>query len=206
MDRSAVDADEEEARPESLAFDLEHGVETARFSAGHSYEPTPPSVVTEVLTGILADLSAQGTQPAECQFADVGCGKGRVLMLASEVGFGRVLGIELASGLCRAAEENLRTWQATHPDTSEVTVWCGDASRVTWPEEPLIVFLYNPFVEPILDRVLRRLPRTPPVWVVYVNPKYPAPLARYGFERITHTDGPDHYVWSLYRRDGTARP
>ena len=43
----------------------------------------------------------------EFTFIDIGSGKGRVLMMAADYPFRRILGIELLPDLHRAAQENL---------------------------------------------------------------------------------------------------
>lgn len=192
--------EDEESRPESVAFDEEHGVETASFATWHAYEPSPPSVVDAVLVAIVAELREDGYNPPAVTFVDVGCGKGRVLMLASRHAFARVIGVDPASNLCRAAEQNILYWKARWPDTVPIEVWCDDASRLDWPEGPLVLYLYNPFDDKTLDRMLRKLPRRVPIWLAYVNPTYAAPLHRHGYTQVTESAAFDHYAWRLYRR------
>ncbi|MCO4746686.1 MAG: class I SAM-dependent methyltransferase [Proteobacteria bacterium] len=194
-------SDHEEAqRPESLAFDAAHGVETASFAAWHTYEPSPPSVVEAVLDALMDRIEGASIDAADCTFIDIGCGKGRVLLIASQRGFSRVLGVDPANKLCRAAEQNVRTWSARHPDATRIDVWCEDASRLTWPKGPLLLYLYNPFHEAVMDRMVRSLPRDRPVWLAYVNPLFAEPLRRHGFALIEEATEVDHYAWKLFRR------
>ena len=43
---------------------------------------------------------------------DLGCGKGRVLMLAVEYGFARVTGVDYSASLCEIARRNLDVLRA----------------------------------------------------------------------------------------------
>jgi trans-aconitate methyltransferase len=45
--------------------------------------------------------------PRDGVFVDVGCGKGRILLLAVEHGLNRVVGIEISPTLCKIAEKNI---------------------------------------------------------------------------------------------------
>lgn len=115
----------------------------ARFA--EDYQPTPP----EILDDMLVDLDI----PYErYTFVDLGAGKGRVLCLATDWPFKRVIGVELSKSLVRQAEENLATYRAE--------VKQGDAATFTFPNEPLVVFLYNPFGAPVVRAVLDNLERS----------------------------------------------
>jgi SAM-dependent methyltransferase len=47
----------------------------------------------------------------EFTFIDIGCGKGRALLLASKFGFQRILGLELSSRLVAVAKTNISKYQ-----------------------------------------------------------------------------------------------
>jgi hypothetical protein len=190
----------EEQRPESVAFDQEHAVETASFASWHAYEPSPPSVVDAVLDATITELRRGEHSPADCTFIDIGCGKGRVLMLASRRGFRRVLGVDPVAKLCRAAEQNLQTWSKRWPETRPIQVRCEDARGMSWPAGDLVLYAYNPFNEKSMDRMMRSLPRNRRVWLAYVNPLFAAPVRRHGFKQLSEGTAVDHYLWRLYHR------
>jgi predicted RNA methylase len=109
-------------------------------------------------------------------FVDLGCGKGRVLILAAEYGFQRVLGIELDSRLVEVARANVRSVQARQQNRMDkVEVLTGDAATFTLPLGPTIIYMYNPFgeqtVREVASNVQRSLELNPrPLLVVYYNP------------------------------------
>lgn len=93
----------------------------------------------------------------EYSFVDLGCGKGRALLMASQWPFREVLGVELNPGLARVAESNARVWAAAGLERSPVRVLCGDATEVDLPDGPLLVFVYNAFSEPVIRLIAERL-------------------------------------------------
>jgi len=77
-------------------------------------------------------------------FVDVGCGKGRVLLLAALHGFKKIVGIEFAPALCQLAKRNLNDFAGPHP--LEWSVINADATTVDLPAGvPLLIYCFNPF-------------------------------------------------------------
>ena len=94
------------------SFDTRHGTDTSgvvwltcpkstHFAGGIRYEPCDESLCEWAIKN--ADIS-----PEEFSFIDIGCGKGRPLIIASRFGFKRLVGVEYSRRLSRAAEKNLR--------------------------------------------------------------------------------------------------
>jgi len=84
-------------------------------------------------------------------FVDVGCGKGRVLMLAALQGFDTILGIEFAPLLCQVAERNLARFSGRRP--AKWSVVNADATAVDLPSGvPLLIYCFNPFKAEIWER------------------------------------------------------
>lgn len=119
-------------------------------------------------------------------FVDLGCGKGRPLLLARELGFGRIIGVEFAPALAAIARRNA--------PFAEVVV--GDAAEYLFPGGPLVVFLYNPFDEVVLQRVV---PHMPECYIVYINPRHDDVFANAQF---TLLHGRPHF--SIWRGNGLA--
>ena len=99
----------------NMEYDWEHRVNTTSGTVGwrarllglfHSpYQPTDPALFQE----IMASLPIEFEQFA---FVDLGSGKGRTLLMASEYPFKRIVGVELIAELHRAAEENIRDYRS----------------------------------------------------------------------------------------------
>ena len=150
-----------EARPPH-PFDVRHGTDTGGYISGAdlqgvslsglyvtAYAGVPPSAMTQAI----ADLPVR---PAEFSFVDLGCGKGRALLVAAEFPFPRLLGVELATELCEAARANV----ASNPDSSaRISILKQDATTVAYPDGPLLIFMFHPFLAPVLRKVLANLER-----------------------------------------------
>ncbi len=121
-------------------------------------------------------------------FVDLGCGKGRALLLASRLPFQRILGVELDPSLAAIAQANLLAFVAPWQQCHALAVLHADATAVDLPRTPLLLYLYHPFLAPALKRVLRRLERSlrehpREVWLVYINPEAEHVLGSFPFLR-----------------------
>jgi SAM-dependent methyltransferase len=106
---------------------------------------------------------------------DLGCGKGRVLAVASEFPFREIIGVELSDTVAAIAEANMAVIRRNFPSRSPIQVVTGDAVEYPFPDAPLAIFLYNPFDEPLMRRLLTRIEavleqREQPITVIYYNP------------------------------------
>jgi predicted RNA methylase len=92
-------------------------------------------------------------------FIDFGCGKGRAVLLASELGFREVVGVELNTELAELALANAMTWTKAGKARSPIRIICGDALEFMWPESPCLVYLYNPFGGQVMRRLVEVMKR-----------------------------------------------
>lgn len=131
------------------AFDRRLGVDTRGY-ADLRYEPTPADVFHEMIAKIPFD-------PRDFVFVDFGSGKGKVLMLAAQYPFRRVVGVELWEDLHRIALDNLKSFRKRAHCAAEVTSVRMDAGDFPLPDTPLVLYFFNPFPEAVLTRVLSNL-------------------------------------------------
>ena len=136
------------------------------------YQPTESALFHEML----ATVSAQaGFDFHEITFVDLGSGKGRTLLMASDYPFRRIVGVELLPALHHAAVDNLSKYQSESQKCIAIESICADATEFVFPDVPILLFLFNPFPESGLRRVianleqsLREHPRK--LYVLYHNP------------------------------------
>jgi len=118
-------------------------------------------------------------------FIDIGAGKGRGLLVASEYHFRKVVGIELNPALAATARDNVALWARAHaadstaPQLAPIEVLEQDALDFDFPTTPTLLFLFHPFEAPVLRQLLRRIEsqfaarpkgsREPALDILYVN-------------------------------------
>lgn len=129
----------------------------------------------------------------DCVFVDLGSGKGKVLMLASAYPFRRIVGVELSPRLHRVAERNLARFRSDRQQCRQFELVCADVLAYEFPDEPLVVYLYNPFLAELQGSVAARLRaawerRPRPLHVVYVNPVHAAIWEQAGFRVLARAD------------------
>jgi hypothetical protein len=108
-------------------------------------------------------------------FVDLGSGKGRTLLMASDYPFRRIVGIELLSSLHQIAQQNIDQYKSESQKCFLLESICADATAISFPDGPLVLYLFNPLPESGLRRVRLNLERTVrahprPVYVLYHNP------------------------------------
>ncbi len=131
------------------SFDRKLGVNTRGY-ADLRYEPTPADVFHEMIARL-------PFQPSDFVFVDFGSGKGKVLMLAAQYPFRRIVGVELWEDLHRIAVRNLAVFRKRGDCAAEIVPIRMDAADFAFPEEPLVLYFFNPFPEEVLTRVLSNL-------------------------------------------------
>ena len=178
-------------------FDWDYRVDTTSATVGwrdrllgtfHSpYQPTEPALFQEMLGRLPIDFR-------EFTFVDLGSGKGRVLLMAADYPFRRIVGVELLPELNRVAEENIRKYKSDAQRCFAVQSVCGDAREFLFPPEPTLLYLFNPLPEAGLEQVVANLERSlrenpRPVYVLYHNPLLEHVLNRSGaLKRVGGTE------------------
>lgn len=137
------------------------------------YEPTPLAQFDEMLVALPVAQSAY-------TFVDIGAGMGRVVLLASARPFRQVIGVEVSPALCETARDNVVRWRRRHPELAckDVRIVRKDAASFKFPAGNLAIYLYNPFGESTLRRLVDRIAAEchGAVYVMYHTPVHRAVL------------------------------
>jgi hypothetical protein len=169
-------------------FDVRYGTDTSgwvhrrRLRCGHpndsfisAYFGTPPSRFVNAIERWRA--TPDTPSPGLYRFADLGCGKGRVLLLASRMPFREAVGVELNPRLADIASANLSRWREQQEITTPTTVLCADAvsSVPKLLDGPTLLYLYHPYELSVLRELLtavvaRQAALTGPVDLLYLYP------------------------------------
>ena len=172
-------------------FDLETGADTGGYTPGECLGAPPESASGLYNTAyygispstLRAALRHFQGAPEDFTFVDLGCGKGRALFVAAELPFRQLLGVELDADLCEVARANFAA--STHA-AERIRVVHQDALSMRYPETPLLIYLYHPFLAPLLRRVLSSIERqyrsgSRQVFILFANHVYPRVVARFPF-------------------------
>lgn len=113
----------------------------------------------------------------EYNFVDLGCGKGRVMVVATEFPFRSVSGVELSSRLAKIARLNMARVKRKFPWRPPARVLEDNAASFVFPAGKLVVFSYHSFGEEILKQVVENLEAlvaagNDSIFFIYYNPEH----------------------------------
>lgn len=156
-------------------------IESDNIEDGIDYQPTLQFYFKKVMKSLDLDK--------ECTFVDVGCGKGRVLMLAAEYGFKKVIGLEFSHELVQITHRNLEIFSRKHKCQTEFHVIKVDAADYKYDEIDIFYF-FNPFGESTLKKVLSKIVKSvrkhkrKDIFIIYCNPIWGHIIENYDFQNI----------------------
>ncbi len=177
--RRTVDPAQRRYEREERLFDAAHGIKTydsldpADFGAvgPHAktrfYAPTAREGLEKIFTSI-------GRLPTErFTFVDLGSGMGRIALMAAQLPFNEVVGVEFSPVFHAISEENARSFTGARKCRS-LRLLLLDATEYTFPQTPLVLYIYNSFDRVVLAKILANLeaslrerPRDVAVYYVY---------------------------------------
>ena len=122
-------------------------------------------------------------------------------MMAAGYGFRQAIGVEYIPALHRVAQQNIGNFAREHCELkTHMESLCMDARDYDFPAEPLVLYLFNPFPEPlfaaVLDKLRRSLEENPrPVFIAYRFLEFESLLARCDWlEKVAREE-----QWAVYR-------
>ncbi|WP_156528846.1 class I SAM-dependent methyltransferase [Caballeronia udeis] len=144
-----------------------HPIDTALGTDTGGIEP-PESIFGD--DNDAGNLPYMGSQPSTIRFAlqqlgdlhdhtfiDIGCGKGRPMIVATEFSFLEVTGFDLAPRLVDIANHNAQIVGRRYPERVPMRAFATDALAVDFPSGKLVVYLFNPFGNQTMTRLLAKL-------------------------------------------------
>jgi SAM-dependent methyltransferase len=133
-------------------------------------------------------LTAFRRLSASTSIVDLGCGKGRVMVVAAYFGFNHITGIDFAKELCEEAAGNMKKTQQLIPGIQWNVIHANVLDYAITPEDA-VFFMFNPFIEETLDSFLNRLeascksfPRK--TYFLYASPQHAMALKKRGYKIV----------------------
>ena len=166
-------------------FDLFYNVET-QLRIGESsklnnhYAPTYYSVIKESFRSI--------KDRNKLTFIDVGCGKGKVLLVASDFGFKEIIGIELSKKLLITCKINLNNYKKLKVKKKSIKLININATKYKITNENVFYF-FDPFSKIILDNFLKKILESfkknkRKIYIIFANPPKQNKLLNSKFKKI----------------------
>jgi SAM-dependent methyltransferase len=133
----------------------------------NAYVGSQPSITRGSLS-TLPDIKAY-------TFVDLGCGKGRVVIIGSEFPFQDIVGIELSPKLARIAQSNVVKIHRQFPGRPPIRIIAGNALDNLLTNGKIVFYLYNSFGRELMSQLVHKiesalLSTLEHVFIVYHNP------------------------------------
>src|SRR4051812_27000389 len=172
------------------------GFDRVVASTAYSYMPSNYILLEELFTE-LNKYSHNGT------FLDLGCGKGRAMMVAAHYNFKKIMGVELEKEYCNAIADSIPNIEKEL--SCKIDVICTDAGEYKIPNDVQTIFFYNPFKETVMEKVVQNLMESiinynRPVFVIYLNPLFSSYFINAGFVKIYTASRYGELNGSIYYR------
>jgi hypothetical protein len=108
---------------------------------------------------LLQDLTIAGSNLKECFWYEPMSAKvfKQIMLLASEYGFKKIIGVEFAQELHRIASKNVVIWNRNAQKPSTIETIRMDAIGFPIPNMPLVVFFYSPFKGTVMEHVVNNV-------------------------------------------------
>jgi SAM-dependent methyltransferase len=117
------------------------------------YEPIQLDVFHDMTSSVARMLG----KSFDYHFIDLGSGKARALIYAAEAGFQRCTGVEFSPVLHAVAQRNIEAYQKMTNSDCRFSLHCMDAVDFEFPDEDIILFMYNPFSSEVMRPVIGKL-------------------------------------------------
>lgn len=113
------------------------------------YLGSQPSIVRRALTAL--------PKVTDYSFVDLGCGKGRVIIVAAEYPFREIIGVEISPNLVQIARSNVEKMKGNLPSSSNIQIIEGDATKFRPQGKRIVFFTYHAFGIELMREFLKNL-------------------------------------------------
>tara|TARA_B100001989_G_scaffold252648_1_gene235477 strand:+ start:2281 stop:2946 length:666 start_codon:yes stop_codon:yes gene_type:complete len=182
---------------ENLFYDVKYGTDTSSWLEKYDFQNIPnlehgvryrASATSEARYGL--NQASKYINLKDANFYDLGCGKGKVLCIASLCyDFKKIIGIDYYKPLLDHAANNLRHFRIN--DTVELHNM--DMSLFTDYSPETVIYLYNPANDIILEKVRDNLEKaTSRTVVIYNKPIHKSVFKNWKLVAQKREKDPDH--------------
>lgn len=173
------------------------------------YLASDPGVIRGALTA-LGEISGY-------TLVDLGCGKGRAVIVASEFPFRAITGVELSTRLANTARKNAAVIARRFPNRPGITIHAANITEFQLPEGALVLFMYHAIGSELLAQLLMNLESSlgaegAHTFFVYDNPVHGKVLdaspafTRWYADMVPHSKGSGADAVVIWQSVAGARP
>ena len=167
---------------ENFFFDIKYKTDTqlrigrSRLIATH-YAPSYYSPLKKIFSLI--------PNKSELNFVDIGCGKGKVLLIASLFGFKKISGIDIDNKLLKISKKNISIFQKITKKKIKINLAKIDARQYNI-ENDNVFYFFNPFSHVVLNVILRAIKTNgkKETYIIYCAPKTDNYILNSQFKKI----------------------
>ncbi len=136
-------------------FDLKFNIKTQNFLDKTDYDAPDPESIEYVGTRYVQLFNVFNKLPidyANSTLLDIGCGKARVIAVASTHPFKKIIGVEYDENLALLGQKNVSKIRCKTNDHIEV----HHQNAITYdiPDDVNVIYMFNPFVGTTLEKVV----------------------------------------------------
>jgi predicted RNA methylase len=155
----------------NFLFDIFHNVETRKriensnIKDAHDYMPSYQKSVSQPLNF----LKKRNFKFEELSFIDIGCGKGKTLLIAAKYGFSEIYGYEINSSIFKVLDLNI-----TKSNISNLRIF-KKSIDIEEIQNKSVIYFYNPFGETLTLNFFSSIAENKnlkDIVIIYVNPIY----------------------------------
>ena len=149
--------------PKSPDFDKQYGTVTndwvevadgeippGAFDTAVRYVPTTSEVVRHICRKLPIDHE-------QFTFVDLGSGRGRAVLLASDFPFKQIVGVEISAKHHAIAQNNVAIYRSARQRCRNIQLVCQNVLDFEFPSDNLVLYLYQPFSSSVLRPVLEHV-------------------------------------------------
>lgn len=191
-------------------FDKKFGTETSNTCLVKDSEPLSSHVedasvyaptIGSVFKMIMNNLDIQHS---EYSFIDLGSGKGRALLLASNYPFKKIIGVEFCKKLHKTCIKNIDIYKSKTKVLNDFELHLEDASAYKFPTGNIVIYLFNPFDEKIFLAIIDNIKNSEleakrKIIVIYWHPLFNKYIEKLNF-KILHEKKDEYFIygWKIY--------
>ena len=191
-------------------FDIKHNIETVsdvelgdlkidseNVKFGAKYAGSDPKATKELFENFKINHE-------DFVFVDLGSGKGRVLFIASDYPYKKIIGVEFAEELHETARKNIKKFRSKTRRCDDIQAVCADATKFEIPAEPLVFFLFNPFGVKVLKEILHNIENSLETSPREIYIFYFAPFHRQIFDESEFFEEFDSSDWHILYKNSAS--